>query len=172
VLLAPSVPGGGPAGQTCTRCAAGTTSAPSEPPAQLNAIQSWRRLSGTLHVCSSSDKWTELDPECHSWGDVHVPSWKRAATAPPASRCVCQTTTPLARCTAVIPVGCTTFSYKVSHGQWIMSRYKISGTDLANVIATPAAATLSACEFACSASQNCEGVMFTASSRQLSHGRF
>jgi len=41
-------------------------------------------------------------------------------------------------------------------------RYKINGAEITNVIAAPAASTLAACEFACSTSQNCEGVMFTA----------
>jgi len=157
--------GGGPAGQTCTGCAAGTTSAPGATSAdechpELEAPNS------DYFMLSSSDKWTNLT--LNATAGVTCMSLMEACRN--SSTCIqMRVANDYTSCQMYSsdPSGSTTFSYKVGLGMDYV-RYKITGADLANVIATPAASTLAGCEFACSASQNCEGVMFTASSQQLS----
>jgi len=131
------------------------------PPAQTNATQSWRHLTADYFTLSSSDKWTNLT--LNATAGVTCLSLMEACRN--SSTCIqMRVANDYTSCQMYSsnPSGSTTFSYKVGQGMDYV-RYKITGADLANVIATPAASTLTACEFACSASQNCEGVMFTAS---------
>jgi len=155
--------GGGAAGTACTACATGTTSVPGATSAEVCHPEPGRRSEGDYFILSSDDKWTNLPVNA----TAGVTCMSHLEACRNSSTCIqMRVSNDYTACQMYNsnPSGSTTFSYKVSQGMDYV-RYKITSPDLANVIETPAVTTLPACEFACSASNNCEGIMFTASSR-------